>query len=611
MSKKKWVVGGLAISAGPALVAMGAVGLVVAMVMGLMVTVVGGGLGAMFGDKSIQSQYGQFGCADTGPGGPGVPVSGSQTEYVRTVIGIAKTMKVNEKGQIIAVMTMLQESTIQNYANSGQNRLGYDGFPAPGTQYWLNVAKLSLKYPHDAVGNDADSVGLFQQRASAGWADDAKFKASNNPDAAIKRLLDPRWGAQQFFGGEGGSPNRGMLDISGWESMAHGSVAQKVQGSAFPDAYNKWQSEASTLVQSNSDAPAIPLLGGGGGGGGGSTTPPAGEEGPGGNAVQYPMAEGTYTISSGFGPRNSPGGVGSTNHRGLDFAAPLGTPIYSPADGTVAAAGAASGFGQWVVIDHVLNGKKVSTVYGHVTAASIKVTKGQKVKKGQQIAGIGNEGASTGPHLHFEVWPLGRFDGGQPIDPAPWLGGNYTSGGAEEATCNGGGSPISASGTVPGIFEAWDGILGTPYSWGGGALTGPTEGFAQGAGIVGFDCSSATQYAVYHGTGGDNGGLTLPRTAGEQYNFSRGTTVWSPGQSTDKLQPGDLLFYGSSTSNITHVAMYIGNGEMYEAPRTGVDVRKAPLRTSTMVAATRLELSDDSSSETSTTTKGPTGPGAK
>lgn len=597
MASKKGMIGAVAaIGAAPLLVTGLVFALVVAMLAGAAVSVVGGGLGAMFGDKNIQQQYGFFGC-DGSNAGPGVPVSGTQQEYIQTMIGIAKTMGVNERGQVIAVMTMLQESSIKNYANSGKNIRGYNGFPAPGRDYWLNVAKLSLKYPHDAVGNDADSVGLFQQRASAGWADDSNFKATNNPDAAIKRLLDPRWGVQQFFGGPGGSPNRGLLDISGWESLPMGQAAQKVQGSAFPDAYDKWQAQATQLVQANASAPAIPLLGGGG-----STPAPTdpGDGDSGDNAVQWPMAEGTYTLTSGFGPRESPGGIGSSNHRGIDLAAPTGTPIYAAADGVVSASGPVNGYGNWVVIDHVLNGERVSTLYGHMTNASIKVRTGDQVTKGQHIAGVASEGNSTGPHLHFEVWPGGRFDGGQPIDPAPWLGGNYTSGGLQ-VTCNGGGSPITATGTVGAIFQSFESILGTPYSWGGGDLNGSTEGIdwggVSGVGIVGFDCSSALRYAVYHGTGGENGGLVLPRTAQEQFNFTRGTTVWNPGMSTDALQPGDLLFYGSSTGNITHVALYIGNGRMYEALRTGVPLRETDLRTDRMVAATRLELSDNEPTE--------------
>ena len=105
-----------------------------------------------------------------------------------------------------------------------------------------------------------------------------------------------------------------------------------------------------------------------------------------------------------------------TQHKGIDLAGPIGTPIYAAADGTVADAGAASGFGQWVVLDHVIDGKLTSTVYGHIDTYVVEA--GQQVRAGQQIATIGNRGESTGPHLHFEIWPGGRT-GGAAVDPKP------------------------------------------------------------------------------------------------------------------------------------------------------------------------------------------------
>lgn len=133
-----------------------------------------------------------------------------------------------------------------------------------------------------------------------------------------------------------------------------------------------------------------------------------------------PMAPGSFTISSGYGPRA--GGF----HAGIDYAAPLGTPIYAAADGTVVAAGSASGFGQWIVIDHVIGGKKVSTVYGHMYPSGVLVHTGQPVKAGQHIANVGANGQATGPHLHFEVWPGGRLTGGRSVDPNTALGGTFS-----------------------------------------------------------------------------------------------------------------------------------------------------------------------------------------
>lgn len=124
-----------------------------------------------------------------------------------------------------------------------------------------------------------------------------------------------------------------------------------------------------------------------------------------------PMKAGSYRLSSGFGPRSSPGGVGSTNHAGTDLAAPIGTPIYAIAAGTVLKAGAASGYGQAVYITSA--GGFISR-YGHVSAFHVKA--GDVVKAGQLIADVGNEGRSTGPHLHLECRPNDR-----PVNCVPYL----------------------------------------------------------------------------------------------------------------------------------------------------------------------------------------------
>ncbi len=123
-----------------------------------------------------------------------------------------------------------------------------------------------------------------------------------------------------------------------------------------------------------------------------------------------PVDPSLVSFTSGFGER------WGEEHQGIDLAGPIGTPIYAAADGTVVDAGPASGFGQWVVLDHVLGGQLFSTVYGHIDTYLVDV--GQQVRAGQQIATIGNRGESTGPHLHWETWPGGRV-GGSAVDPTP------------------------------------------------------------------------------------------------------------------------------------------------------------------------------------------------
>ncbi len=103
-----------------------------------------------------------------------------------------------------------------------------------------------------------------------------------------------------------------------------------------------------------------------------------------------------------------------TLHAGIDLAAPMLTPEHAVMDGVVVQAGPASGFGQAVYIQHE-NGDV--TVYGHMQ--QILVTVGQVVRAGDEIALLGNQGQSTGPHLHLEVH-LGGMDG-EKVDPLPWL----------------------------------------------------------------------------------------------------------------------------------------------------------------------------------------------
>jgi murein DD-endopeptidase MepM/ murein hydrolase activator NlpD len=103
-------------------------------------------------------------------------------------------------------------------------------------------------------------------------------------------------------------------------------------------------------------------------------------------------------ISSSFGERMDPFNGEGAFHAGVDIAAPTGTPIYAPADGVVAKAGPASGYGHEVIIDH---GGGISTLYGHLS--SFAVVAGQIVKRGQIIGYVGDLGRSTGPHLHYEV----------------------------------------------------------------------------------------------------------------------------------------------------------------------------------------------------------------
>ncbi|AOV09252.1 murein hydrolase activator EnvC family protein [Sporosarcina ureilytica] len=116
------------------------------------------------------------------------------------------------------------------------------------------------------------------------------------------------------------------------------------------------------------------------------------------------VSSGTWTrpaagrISSEFGYRNI--SFASSNHRGIDVANSIGTPIVAAGDGVVGRTGVIGTYGNVIMITHSVNGKIYTTLYAHLSG--INVSPGQVVSKGQVIGSMGNTGRSSGPHLHFE-----------------------------------------------------------------------------------------------------------------------------------------------------------------------------------------------------------------
>jgi peptidoglycan DL-endopeptidase RipA len=109
--------------------------------------------------------------------------------------------------------------------------------------------------------------------------------------------------------------------------------------------------------------------------------------------------------------------------------------------------------------------------------------------------------------------------------------------------------------------------IGVPYSWGGGNAAGPSKGIDSGAGITGFDCSGLVLYS-FAGVG-----IKLPHYSGSQYNMGRKVP-------TAQMRRGDVIFYGPGGSQ--HVTIYLGQGQMLEAPDIGLKVRTSAVRTSGM-----------------------------
>ncbi|HYD17877.1 MAG TPA: M23 family metallopeptidase [Patescibacteria group bacterium] len=127
-------------------------------------------------------------------------------------------------------------------------------------------------------------------------------------------------------------------------------------------------------------------------------------------------------ISSGFGFRRHPVLGYNKMHKGIDFAAPRGTPVYAAGDGVIQKAGRFSSYGNYVRIRHRSG---VETAYAHLNGFKSGIKPGTRVKQGQVIAYVGTTGRSTGPHLHYEI-----MMGGKQVNPASvkLAGGNSLSG---------------------------------------------------------------------------------------------------------------------------------------------------------------------------------------
>ncbi len=110
-------------------------------------------------------------------------------------------------------------------------------------------------------------------------------------------------------------------------------------------------------------------------------------------------------ISSGYGRRRHPILGYNRMHRGTDFAAPRGTPVYAAGDGVVEVAGRKGGYGKYIRIRH---NSTYKTAYAHLNGYARKIRRGRRVKQGQVIGYVGSTGRSTGPHLHYEVLVNGR-----------------------------------------------------------------------------------------------------------------------------------------------------------------------------------------------------------
>jgi murein DD-endopeptidase MepM/ murein hydrolase activator NlpD len=317
----------------------------------------------------------------------------SQLVHAATIIDIgARTPGVGRDGIVVALMAALTESGLRMLSNTG-------AYPA------------SANYPHDGDGGDHDSLGLFQMRPATGWGSGAE-------------LMNSGYQARAFYGGPTG-PNhgspRGLLDISGWRQLPKAAATQAVEVSAYPDRYAMFEPVAEAILEALTRTEP--------------TLAKSVHQVPESGRIVLPLPVGTWTRTSGFGMRVHPITGERTLHTGVDLAAAVGTPILASADGKVTFAGAASGYGNLILIEHNVRGAIVVSGYAHMYADGLQVHPGDRVTAGQHIAEVGSAGNSTGPHLHFEIRAGAS---GTPVDPEPWLAGHGAASADSAAPTSGG-----------------------------------------------------------------------------------------------------------------------------------------------------------------------------
>jgi murein DD-endopeptidase MepM/ murein hydrolase activator NlpD len=290
-----------------------------------------------------------------------------QTANATAIVQVGQQMKVPPRGWVIAIATALQESALTNLGDLGSR-------------------------------NDHDSLGLFQQRPSQGWGTPAQ-------------IMDPRYSSRKFF--------EHLLAVSGWEKLPLTVAAQRVQLSAYPDAYAKHEANASRIVNAITGGAAQDA----------ATASTAGTCAQAGQVT----ASGWVTpakgpVVSGFRTPDRP------THNGVDIAIPKQTAIHAASAGTVIKAlcdpataavrpcdqdgdPSVLGCGWYVDIQHP---DGVITRYCHQLVRPLVVA-GQTVAAGQQIGWSGTSGNSSGPHLHFEVHLRGDGHASGAIDPIPFM----------------------------------------------------------------------------------------------------------------------------------------------------------------------------------------------
>jgi murein DD-endopeptidase MepM/ murein hydrolase activator NlpD len=310
-------------------------------------------------------------------------LTADQLENAATVIAVGNRIQIPRHGLVVALAVANQESRFLNYANDG---LGGD------LQFDQIGIGASLDLPHQAVGTDHGSLGIFQQQWPW-WG-------------TMTELMDPATSARKFYDA--------LLQVPGWEQMSVTGAGQTEQRSAYPLAYADDEPLAEQLLAN----PALVDA---------DISPASYDTGvdclataadPG--TVVFPLPTGSgYVDAVNWG---SSGSAWSRGHTGTDFSVPCGTPVLAAHGGTVLVRTDQPWSGRWLV--QVSTGEgRLTTWYAHMQ--SLTVAHGQVVAPGERLGAVGgdqpDDGNSTGCHLHFEVHPRGGSIYEDNVNPTAWL----------------------------------------------------------------------------------------------------------------------------------------------------------------------------------------------
>ena len=203
---------------------------------------------------------------------------------------------------------------------------------------------------------------------------------------------------------------QGMLEQEDQQLLEDIAQAEKEYNEAKHREYLEWLATSVTTTKPTTAPTTRPTSPTGGNDATGSTGN-TGSGGGGGSSAKWIRPCSYIYVSSPFGDRDAPTAGASSNHQGIDLAAPQGTPIYASRGGTVTVAKYSNSGGYYVTINH---GDGFSSVYMHMT--HYVVSKGQSVSQGQLIGYVGSTGVSTGPHLHFGISYNGTY-----VNPALYI----------------------------------------------------------------------------------------------------------------------------------------------------------------------------------------------